>query len=111
MNRQKALSKSERKVLAIAHYRKWQESGLSKSEYCRQNNLKITTFIGWKKYLDSGKNKKLTKIPSRTIKELASERSGIELRINGSLSIALEQNFNADLLRDVLQTLGVLNEN
>ncbi|MCP5511457.1 MAG: hypothetical protein H7A24_06230 [Leptospiraceae bacterium] len=31
----------------IEHIDTWKKSGLSKIDYCRQNNLNYLTFIGW----------------------------------------------------------------
>ena len=31
----------------IEHIRNWEKSGLSKIDYCRQNQLNYLTFMGW----------------------------------------------------------------
>jgi transposase-like protein len=37
-------SKEER----LAHVKRWQDSGLPVSDYCRQHNIPLTSFIGWR---------------------------------------------------------------
>ena len=107
----KSLSNAERKEYALQHYRNWQRSGLSKTEYCRQNNLKSTTFNGWKRYLEIDTSEKITRIPSKTVKDLVPIETGLELKIGKHLSIRINQNFNPDFLKRLLKTLGVLHAN
>ena len=107
----KSLSNAERKEFALLHYKNWQISGLSKSEYCRENNLKTTTFTGWKRYQKIKEKSKITKIPTKTVTELIPIETGLELKLGNSFSIAINQNFNPDLLKRVLKTLGALHEN
>lgn len=38
-------SKGDRKT----HLEQWQKSGLSKSEYCRQKDIPLTSFLGWRR--------------------------------------------------------------
>ena len=111
MDEFKSLSNAERKEYALQHYRNWQRSELSKIEYCRQNNLKTTTFNGWKRYLGIDTSKKITKIPSKTVKDLVLIEPCLELKFGKHLSIKINQNFNPDLLKRVLKTLGVLYDN
>ena len=85
----KSLSNAERKEFALLHYKNWQRSGLSKSEYCRENNLKSTTFAGWKRYLKIDGNSKLTKVPTKTVKDLIPIEAGLELKLGNSLSITI----------------------
>jgi len=37
------------------HIKKWEKSGLNKSEYCRQNNLGYYSFLDWIKRINSEK--------------------------------------------------------
>jgi hypothetical protein len=111
MENYKTLSKRDQKELAVRHYKDWQGSGLSKSEYCRQNNLKPTTFAGWKRYLKTQGNTKLTKISSKAAKGFIPVKTGLELTISQSLSMKINPDFDPVLLKQVLEALGVLHDN
>ncbi len=72
------------------HVREWKKSGLSMSEYCRQNNLAISNFSGWK-------NSLLKSSPSfnsfQPLSLLNSEKPThvVEILINQRIKIRLQQ--------------------
>lgn len=40
------------------HITKWESSNLSQKSYCESANIKLTTFVFWKSYLNKSKKKK-----------------------------------------------------
>ena len=91
------------------HLSCWEQSQLSQSEYCRQNNLDKYLFSKWKiKLNDKAENTGFIEIP---INNLAKEPSntGIELIINDSVKIKLDENYNENLLKKVLRMMENIN--
>jgi hypothetical protein len=91
------------------HLTSWGKSKLSQAQYCRQNNLNPNMFSKWKRLL-SAKNDQLllTEVPvDKIINE--SSNSGIELIINESIKVRVVDNFNKELLQELLKSIGVIN--
>jgi len=73
----------------------WKDSGLSQAQYCRQNDLPLSRFYGWKAKLEP-KNFVSVKITEEPEQQFISNRvdkmtiqlpNGIELHIPSNLSI------------------------
>ena len=108
-------SASQKKWLGIISG--WQESGLTKAEYCRQKSINLRKFS-----YHSVKNQAFSK--SREAKKAESESfvkvvtddsvtrieaplsgcvSSLVLRLDGGMSVELRKDFDADLLRRILE--------
>lgn len=78
----------------------WQESNLSQSEYCRQNNIPLKSFCNWKRKLISN----LT--PARPFIELRGQYSAqeeyFELQIDSMLTMRIRESIRPDLLQNII---------
>lgn len=88
-----------------AHIREWQNSGKSINQYCRDNNLKATTFHTWKKRY-SKKSEPLVEIAAPKVEI---RFSPIQLR-RGPYLISLESDFDQVTLKKVLTVLEQLHD-
>jgi hypothetical protein len=85
----------------------FQKSGLSRTAYCEQNQIKVFQLDYWRHKFTKRKNEssKPGWIPLR-IKESSAEKSGgIRLRI-GKLEIEVRRGFDRELLAEVLRVVG-----
>ena len=85
------------------------QSGLSIAAWCRQNNIKIHTFIYWRdkcqpKSIDRSDFKE---VPIQQIVDTLPKKSGISLQYQ-EFCIFLEQQFDATALKHCLQILKEL---
>ena len=90
------------------HLNIWKKRKISQAKYCKQNNLNQNMFSKWKRILSTDKEKlSLVELPLTAIKHetLCSE---IELIINESIKIRLDDNFNQELLKKILKIFGVI---
>lgn len=85
----------------------WETSGLSQAVFCQQQGLVYGTFIYWRSHL-----KKLTadsalsgSVSFLSVSVNRAEKPALVLRINDRYSIELQTGFDADLLRQVVQTI------
>lgn len=96
---------SQRQIFWQTHIEQWSHSGLSQVAYCRQNNLKIKSFVYFK-----AKNKKrnlpvaFVQIPD----EQLSTPSFLKLNIGSGFQIEIPDGFSGITLERVLSTLNVL---
>ncbi len=84
----------------LNHVEEWKRSGLGQVEYCRRTGAKYERLKWW---IDSLK-KKSEFLPVRIIP--AKINSEIEIRLPGSLSVIVKKDFEEDLLRRVIKSLG-----
>ncbi len=102
------LSREEKKDYWQEQLKKWKESGISQSKFCRLNDLKFTTFCYWNKRLRKRDvNKKLIKLPSKIVQSISEPDNNFELIINDSIRIRISRSFEEDSLKRLLKTLGV----
>ena len=88
-----------------AHIDQWSVSGLTQTEYCRQNEISRDRFTYWKiKFQKQAQSKEIIQIPLPV--HLGS--SGLRLNIGKSLQIEIPDDFNHSTLEQVLLTLKVL---
>jgi hypothetical protein len=86
----------------------WQESGLSVTRWCKENNETQSTFEYWKKlFRQKPKQKSEAGFAELTADTAKDAESGFELHI-GQVAIRLRHNFDAPTLSRVLQLLGGL---
>jgi len=90
------------------HIDSWQETGLTQTEYCRQNNLKHHQLVYWKKRFlktETGvsfvplKLEDLLHIPSQ------SDCAALCLVINNHFKIEIRAGFDSQLLRQLIFAL------
>jgi hypothetical protein len=80
-------------------------SGLSRKEYCEQNQIKISTLDYWRQKFSSPEEKKESGwIPIKIAEESS---SGIDLRV-GRITIAVKPGFDQALLTELLQTISAI---
>jgi sRNA-binding protein len=94
-------TKEERQI----HVENWKTSGLSMSEYCRQNNLPLANLSEWKKSLLRASEKfkliktiksKETEIPSSSI---------VEILVDQRIKIRLQQVTDASLIINIVKEM------
>lgn len=100
--------KEKNKALAVfwrAHIEQWSISGLTQTEYCRQNEISRDQFTYWKrKFKNEDQPKEIIQVPLPVhIGSL-----GLRLNIGRSLQIEIPDDFNRSTLEQVLLTLKVL---
>ncbi len=84
----------------LTHVEEWKRSGLGEVEYCKRTGAKYER-LKWWIYRDKKNNQFL---PVQIIPEKLSPE--IEIRLPGSLSIIVKRDFEEDLLRRVIKSLG-----
>lgn len=84
----------------------WKASGLSGSEFQRQNDLTKNAFVYWKRKLVPGREKAQTLVPVsiRPPRRCPSDpgASFIRLRVGGVYTVDVTSGFDAQTLREVL---------
>lgn len=82
------------------HITAWEKSGMTKTEYCRQNGIPLSTFGNWKR------RTKRDSTPSFSFIELKSEFPNrdeyMELQIDSDLKLFIRENIPPVLLRNIL---------
>ena len=94
---------------------RWRASGLSATEYCRQNKLKLHTFKYWQYRLKFRLESKsasepelfseITPLVQTRQSSRSSESSGLELITTANYRIAISRSFDSSTLRQLLQAL------
>lgn len=88
----------------ITEIKKWSESGLNQSEYCRLNNLNLKRFYKWKIKF-SEQEKLLTTDFFKIQVDKITESSEIEFVYREDFKFKLKSDFNPKLLKDVLEII------
>jgi hypothetical protein len=92
------------------HIARWESSGQSRRRYCRDEQISYWTFLDWQKRLSNGVDqvKDLVQIPRELFHEAATQRPVmLDLIVNESITIRVHHGFDGELLRTLLQELGV----
>lgn len=82
----------------------WKESGLSQSEYCRQNNIDEQLFSKWKIRLSKNNENKFVRVPVK-LKNSFSNLSEIELLIKENYTIKVHSGFNPETLKRLIKVI------
>jgi transposase-like protein len=97
--------KEERK----SHVENWKKSGLTMSEYCRQNNIPIASLSEWKRaqMQDHPKFKSVQLLKSEKSQPEAATKSNnmIEIMIDQRIQIRLPQISDTSLLINIIKGL------
>ena len=108
MENYKNLPIDEKRKLWLQDIESWGKSGLTQSEFCKINNIKLSTFTSRRKSLGKRfKKNKLAQIPPKTVQNSITNNSSMELEIKNLLTVKINHDFNPDLLKKLLETLGV----
>lgn len=86
------------------HVEKWKKSGLSMSEYCRQNNIAISNLSGWKSSLlkDSAPFKPFQPL---SLPERVKPTNVVEILIDQRIKIRLQHVTDAALIINIAKGL------
>jgi len=88
------------------HIRKWQDSGLSKAEYCRQNQLTKHAFHYWFKKLQRVAQDQGSIVPlGLLVSNIAPSQPPLVLKMNQRFQIAIQGDFNPSVLQKLINTL------
>lgn len=93
------------------HLRVWQKSGLSRAEYCRQQNLSYHAFKYWEKKLIGKKSSKpaFISVPALRIEQSSLGRDKIaklKVDLGGRYRIEVHDDFSSVTLSRLISTLG-----
>ena len=106
----RSMSKSERIKFWTDHITLWKKSSLTQNEYCRQNNINHEVFARWKKkkLLQHKKDSGFIEIP---VSRNNLSKDPIEIIVNDTIRIKINDNYNRDLLQSVFTLLGIKIDN
>lgn len=95
-------TKEERK----SHVEKWKKSGLTMSEYCRQNNIPLANLSEWKRALwQKSKKFKPLKLAPPVPDGMGQSINLIEIIVDHRIKIRLQQLSNTSLLLNIIKGL------
>jgi len=86
---------------------RWQESGLSRREYCRRENISYWTFRDWLTKVNTAESSKLVRVPRQSYSEKQIDGAPIEIVIQEKISIRIKKGYDVNLLKNLLADLGV----
>ena len=91
------------------HIRSQQKSGLSRAEYCRQQNLSYHALTYWQKKLGKASPSVTTLVPVPVEKILrppvTSQGAGVKIILNNTVAIEVSEQFSPLTLHRVLSVL------
>ncbi len=90
------------------HIESWRETGLSQTEYCRQNNLKHHQLVYWKKRflkIKTDVSFVALKFEDLLDRPAPPERASLSVVINNHFKIEIKAGFDAPLLRQLIFAL------
>ena len=96
---------SQRQIFWQTHIEQWSHSGLSQVAYCRQNNLKIKSFVYFKAKI---KRRNLPVAFVQIPDEPLNTPSFLKLNIGSGFQIEIPDGFSGVTLERVLMTLKIL---
>lgn len=101
----RSTTKEERK----SHVEKWKKSGLTMSEYCRQNNMPLANLSEWKRALlkSSNKFKSIQLFPAAP--ETTNQTNLVEIIVDQHIKIRLQPSSDASLLLNIIKGLLTCN--
>ena len=86
------------------HIKGWRESGQTRTVYCGQNNLRLTTFDYWRKKLREKTDPiKLVQVP--TPGRIPMDSAGLRLIVNQHYMIEVENGFCPSTLSQLLKVV------
>lgn len=101
--------KQPRQNLSVAdkeqYYRQWKQSGLSRSQFCREQKLSIATFCNWVKHFEERKSsvaRESTFIPVTQISPVPT----LEISLSNGLRCCFSGTLNARFMAELIQELS-----
>ena len=83
----------------------WKVSGLSQSEYCRENGLSVTTFNSWLKKFSAGREKFIpVTLDAQTAVEVGLQF--LEIKLPGKLLVKLPLTAEGNLISRVIREIS-----
>jgi len=81
-------------------FNRWETSGLTRAEYCRQNNIKLSTFDYWRHRLKdlASKENKLVKLPV----SLLTTATPITIELMNQIQIKVPENYHSETLKKII---------
>ncbi len=98
---------NQKKKYWKGHIIKWQRSGLSRSRYCKDENISYWSFRDWSKKLEELESSKVVRVPHEVYQGEQAIESSIEIVIHENLSIRIKKGYDCDTLRSLLVEFGV----
>ena len=90
------------------HMRRWRSSGVTQAEYCRRNELKLSTFYYWRKRLrETATAVTLVQVPVTNGLDSQSNQE-LTLLLGDYYKVEIGDNFNPSTLARLVDTLGQL---
>ena len=86
------------------HVEKWKKSGLSMSEYCRQNNLAVSNLSGWNSSLLKS-SKSIKSFQSLPLPDAVKPTNIVEILIDQRIKIRLQHITDAALIISIAKGL------
>ena len=90
------------------HIERWQETGLTQAEYCRQNNLKHHQLVYWKKrFVQTETDTSFVALRFEDLLEIPSrpDHASLSLVINDHFKVEIRPGFDAHLLGQLIFAL------
>ena len=102
--------KSQGKEFWAGHIRRWESSATSRRQYCIGAEISYWTFREWQKRLGEvpTAEKDFVQLPVDKLGSNVKSEPTIEVSLPGSITIRINRGFDGELLRALLQELGVL---
>ena len=86
-------------------YKGWKASGLSQSDYCRENELSVTTFNSWLKKFSVGRERFIpVNLDTQTVEEVALQF--LEIKLPGKLLVKLPLTAEVGLISRVIREIS-----
>lgn len=85
------------------HIATWQKSGLTQTEYCRQNRIPLTTFGNWKRNRSSDSNLASPFIELKG--HLPVQEEYFEMQIDPDLTLRIRESIPPELLQNILMAV------
>ena len=108
MDNSKAAEREARRRFWEEHLGNWESSGLTQSEYCRQNDLKLHCFIYWRKGQRSSRDSTLSVVEwpiPRQEGTVFCFGPALSVVINNQHRIEIHKGFDPDVLDGVIRVL------
>lgn len=89
------------------HIIRFRQSGQSRREYCIAEKITYRVFSYWLRKTEITRDEKLVKIPRQIQINQHDRLSFIDIIITEKISIRITQNFDGELLRNIINELGI----
>ena len=77
---------------------RYEQSGLSKSEYCRRNNLNVNQLIYWQK--------RRRQMSSGSFVQVSGSSRPVEIHVGTRVKLVVEAGYNAGMIKSLVELLS-----